>query len=229
MYKMAVFSKIKPHSDEVDYFKEPPFYNKPIEKPQVKRSKDIDRLAQQLSTIKANQAFRGYAMSYKVEIIEKKDPIVQLEGSKSSIKDLFNYFLNETKGFKYQITLKVVLKKYKPNGEIEFRPVYFNSLTKTVINHRFRLESSFQEILYMIDIWINNGSGWNVESIESQYTNISTYIPLAGSSFMDLPVELRSPRKGLINIKTKNQKCFLWCHVRHINPSKEHPERILKK
>ena len=41
---------------------------------------------------------------------------------------------------------------------------------------------------------------------------------------MDLPVELRSPRKGLINIKKKDKKYFLWCHVRHINPSKEHPE-----
>ena len=74
----------------------------------------------------------------------------------------------------------------------------------------------------MIDVWINKGSGWNVESIESQYINISTYRPLSGSSYMDLPVELRSPRKGLINIKNKDQKCFLWCHVRHINPSKEH-------
>ena len=114
-----------------------------------------------------------------------------------------------------------MLKKYNYNGEIEFAPVYFNSVTKTVINHKFRLENSFQEILYMIDVWINNGSGWNVESIESQYINIST-------CYMDLPVELRSPRKGLINIKNKDQKCFLWYHVRHINPSKEHPERIRK-
>ena len=45
---------------------------------------------------------------------------------------------------------------------------------------------------------------------------------------MDLPVELRSPRKGLINIKNKDKKCFLWCHVTHINPLKEHPERIKK-
>ena len=45
---------------------------------------------------------------------------------------------------------------------------------------------------------------------------------------MDLPVGLRSPRKGLINIKSKDQKCFIWCHVRHINPSKEHPEKIKK-
>ena len=80
----------------------------------------------------------------------------------------------------------------------------------------------------MIDVCINNGSGWNVESTESQYINISTYRPLSGSFYMYLPVELRSPRKGLINIKNKDQKCFLWYHVRHINPSNEHSERILK-
>ena len=80
----------------------------------------------------------------------------------------------------------------------------------------------------MFHAWINNGSGSNVKSIESQYVIISTYRPLSGSSYMDLPVELRSPRKGLINIKNKDEKCFLWCHVRHINPSKEHPERIKK-
>ena len=80
----------------------------------------------------------------------------------------------------------------------------------------------------MIDVWINKGSGWNLELIESQYINISTYRPLSGSSYMDLPVELRSPRKGLINIKNKDQKCFLWRHVRHIDPSKEYPERIKK-
>ena len=72
-------------------------------------------------------------MSYKVEIIEKKDPIVQLEASKLIIKDLFNDLLNETKVCKYQITVKALLKKYKFNGEVEFAPVYFNSVTKTVI------------------------------------------------------------------------------------------------
>ena len=75
MYKMAILSKIKSHSDVINYFKELPFYNKPIEKP-VKSSKNIDRLAelpfyQQLSIIKTDQAFR-YAMSHKVEIVGKK-------------------------------------------------------------------------------------------------------------------------------------------------------------
>ena len=152
-------------------------------------------------------------MSYKVGIIESKNQIVQLEASKSSIKDLCNDLLNETKGFKYQITVKVFLKKYMHNRETEFAPVYFNSLTKIIINHRFRLGSSFQEILYMIEVWINNGSGWYVKPIESQIINISTYRPLSGSFYMVLPVELRSPRKALIKIKNKDKKCFLWCYA----------------
>ena len=109
--------------------------------------------------MKTDQVFRGYKMSYKVEIIERNYPIVQLQASKSCIKDLFSDFLIETKGFKYQIAVKVLLKKYKVNGEIEFTPLYFNSVTKPVINHKFKTENSFHEIFYMIDISINNGSG----------------------------------------------------------------------
>ena len=169
MYKMTILSKIKSHSDAVHYFKELPFYNKSIEKPKLKRLKNIDRLVEvpfheQLSVIKTNQAFKEYLMSYKAEIVERKDPIVQLEASKLSIKNLFSNLLNETKGFKYQITV---------NGEIESRSVYFNSATKTVINYKFSLENAFQEILYMIDNWINEGCCWIIESIKSQYNNIS--------------------------------------------------------
>ena len=153
---MTALKKVKSHPDVVEYFKELLFYNKHIEKPKIKCLKNIDLLSElpfyeELNVIKTNHAFRGYAMSYKVEIIEKKDPIKQLEASKSSIKDSFSDLLNEAKGFKYQITLKVMLKTYKPNGEIEFRPVYFNSTTKTAINHKSSLENAFQEILYRID------------------------------------------------------------------------------
>ena len=105
---MAILSEIKSHSDVINYFKELHFYNKPIERP-IKRLKNIDPLVElpfyeQLSVIKLDQAFKGYAMLYKVKIIEKKDPILQLEASKLSIKFFFNDLLNELKGFKYQIT-----------------------------------------------------------------------------------------------------------------------------
>ena len=98
-----------------------------------------------------------------------------------------------------------------------------------MINHKFSLPSVFQQILYWTNDWINEGSGWIIELIKSQYINISTYRPLSGSSYIKLPVELKSTKKGLMNIKNNNQKCFLWCHVRHINPVKIHPERITRE
>ena len=217
----------------IDYFKEFPFFNESIEKPNIKHLKNVKLLAEllfynQIKIIKTDQSFSGYAKSYKAEIVDKKELIVQLEASKSSIKDLFNDLLNEAKGFKYQITVKVLLKKYRLNEEIEFAPVYFNSSTKTIINHRYKLDQSFQKILYRVDAWINKGSGWIIESIESQYINISTHRPLVGSSYIDLPIELKYPKKGLINIKNNDHKCFLWYHVRHINPLRKHLERMKK-
>ena len=111
---MTALKKFISHRDVVEYFKDLPFYNKHIEKPIIKSLKNIDLLTElafyeELNVIKINQAFRGYAMCYKVEIIEKKYSIKQLEERRSSIKDL-NDLLSETKGFKCQITLKVMLK-----------------------------------------------------------------------------------------------------------------------
>ena len=98
-----------------------------------------------------------------------------------------------------------MLKKYKHDREIKFELFYFNSVTKTVTNHRFKLENYFQKILSMVDVCIKKWSGWINESIESQYINITTYRPLSGRSYIDLPVELKSPKKELINIKNKDE------------------------
>ena len=98
-----------------------------------------------------------------------------------------------------------------------------------MINYILGLENVFQEILYRIDNWINKESDWIVELIESQYINVSTYIPLSGTSYVKLPAEWRISKKGLINIKNIDQKCFLWCHIRHFNPAKIHPERITRE
>ena len=122
---------------------------------------------------------------------------------------MFEDFLIELKGFKYQITLAVLLSKVKNNSETEcnsteYSPVYFNYLSKTVINFDYKLGQSFQEIIYRLDSWISNGSGWIVEEIYSQYLNISSYLPLSGSIYIKLPIELRHPVKGIINIS-----CFI--------------------
>ena len=81
-----------------------------------------------------------------------KYPSVQLTISKPSIQDLFKDLLSEIKGIKYQITLIVLLGKYKENAERESAPVYFNSSAKTVIGPADSLDRSFQEVFNRIDI-----------------------------------------------------------------------------
>ena len=71
-----------------------PFYNVLIEKPKIKHLSNTELLQELpfhngLSVVEISKAFKGYARSYKVEIIESKYPLVQLEASKSSIEDLF--------------------------------------------------------------------------------------------------------------------------------------------
>ena len=70
-----------------------------------------------------------------------------------------------------------------------------------MINHKLGLDKSFQEILYRIGNWVNESFGWIIESMEYQYINGSTFRQLIGSSYKKLPAELRSPKKGLINIR----------------------------
>ena len=106
---------------------------------------------------------------------------------------MFNDLSDEIIGFKYQITVKVLLRKHKVNGDIEF--VYFNSTTKTVINSEYNLHKYFKEILYRIDNWINKRSGCVIESIDAEYVNISFYSILSGSSSIKLPNKFRNSKK----------------------------------
>ena len=92
-----------------------------------------------------------------------------------------------------------MLSKIKKAGSTEYSPVYFNSITKTVINSdEFGLDQSCQEILYRIDNWINQGLRSIVESIERFYLNVRSYSPLIGSTYIELPDELKNSRKGMI-------------------------------
>ena len=96
--------------------------------------------------------------------------------------------------------------KRKENGDIELTPVCFNSTTKAMINSdKYMLDKSFQEILYRIDYWINEVSGWVIESMNKEYVNICIFSPLSWSACIELPRprRLRNSMKGPINIKNR--------------------------
>ena len=130
-------------------FQELLFHNVLIEKPLIKRLQNKDFLHElpfyyELSIVKISQAFKRYARSDKIEMIDWKDSLAKLRASKSSIKDLLKNLLDGIKRFEYQITVKVLLSKHTNNVDVEFTPVYFSSTTKTLINSdKYMVDKSF--------------------------------------------------------------------------------------
>ena len=121
------------------------------------------------------------------------------------------------------------MKNQINDNDFDPKTLHFNSIVKTVINQRYSLNDSFEEILHLLNIWINEGPGWVVDEIKGLYINISNYEPLLGGSYIPLPKAVNNSMTGLINPKNKDHKCFMWCHVRLINPTNSHPERINKQ
>ena len=130
------------------------------------------------------RAFKGYAETYKVEIINNKSLSDLLYVSKNSIKNLFDELLREKRGFKYIISVKITLKKRINDNEFDPKTLYFNSLIKTVINRRYHLNDSFEEIPNLLDIWINESSAWAIDQIDGLYINTFNYESLLGGSYI---------------------------------------------
>ena len=134
------------------------------------------------------------------------------------------------KGLKFIETFKVTFEKTSSNGVIN-KTAYFNSINQVIIN-KYDIQSSLklaqEQIINRIAIWISEGSGWTIKSINNHYLNVVKYTPMKGSSYIQLPEELRNSSKGLINMKNEDNECFRWCHIRHLNPQEKYPQRIKK-
>ena len=130
------------------------------------------------------RTLRGYAETYKVKIINNKSLSDSVSVSKNSIKNLFDELLRLKSDFKYIVSVKITLKKRINNNEFDTKTLHFNSIIKTVINQRYPLNDSFGEILNLLDIWINEGSGLVMDEIKGLYINISNYEPLLGGGYI---------------------------------------------
>ena len=173
-----------------------------------------------------DQALQGYTKSYEISIKNKKDPLLQLQKTREALESHIESLLTSMNGLKFLESLKVTLSKISDGETIHKTPVFF-STPQTIINNteiKAALEGSQQIILNKIAIWLSEGSGWTIESVDHHYLNVVLYQPLVGSSYIKMPVDLRN--RSLINLKNTDNECFRWCHIRHLNPQAKNPERI---
>ena len=175
-------------------------------------------------------AHRYYAETYDVEVIDNKSLDDSLFLAKRSINDLFKDLLQEKRGFKYNLVAIITLKRWhNATNTYDIKTTHIKTKAITVTNQRFNLNSAYEELKYRLDIWTVLGSGWIIDKIENINIEIANYDLLVGSSYIPLPPELNNSMKGLINIKNKDNECFKWRHIRFINPTNNHPERINKQ
>ena len=175
-------------------------------------------------------AHKYYAETYDVEVIDNTSLDDSLFLAKRSINDLFRDLLREKRGFKYNLVAIITLKRWNnATNTYDIETIHIKTKAITVTNQRFNLNSAYEELKHRLDIWTGLGSGWIIDKIEDIQIDIANYDPLAGSSYIILPPELNNPKKGLINLKNKDNECFKWCHIRFINPQDKHPERIKKQ
>ena len=141
------------------------------------------------------------------------------------------------KGFKFIKTLEVTFEKdtidSKTGKHVSiYKKAFFNGKAKIVTkvdDIEPKLNISRQEILDTIDKWVSEGSGWVIERKDGHYINVTLYKPLNDSSYIELPMELRNPKKGSINIKNKDDECFRWCHIRDTQTHNLNTLRELRK
>ena len=217
---MKVNKKVKKLIDEIR-----PYYT-PEAISQFK--KDL-KFIQKAEITEKKKALKGNVANYSLSIVNEFDPSIQLLISRNTIQEKLTSLINEKrKGLKFSINLKPMMKKETEDGVIYSEP-YFNSKAKTVTHPDMisdLIREAEEEILNKIADWISEGSNWVIDRVLDHYLNIINYQPLRGGSYLELPEELRNSKKGLINLKNEDNKCFLWSHVRHLNPQKKDPQRI---
>ena len=200
---------------------------KQIVKKIISENKELNEIHKFFKIKKTKKAFNNYTSTYKIKVNHKDDPLKQLNNTKYDIIDFLKRKIPPMKGIKFNMNLQITFYKRKDVDLFEYKTAYFQSKPQILINNISINESydiAKDQILTFIAQWISQGSGWIISSVDNLYINIIKYEPLKGSSYIELPKELRNSSKGLINIQNKDDKCFLYCHIRHLNPQEKYPQ-----
>ena len=149
-----------------------------------------------------------------------------------SVRGNITSVLRNNKGTKVKLILICNMEKLSTLGEIIIAPSNFSSEIE------YNLDGTDEDELYitmtmramenMASQQQVEGSGWRFHSIIRLELHVVRYNPLRGEAWVALAKELAN-KNAIINPKNEDNKCFLWCVLRALNPKKDHPERIDKK
>lgn len=127
-------------------------------------------------------------------------------------------FLRENKNTKIRFILNCMMEKVEKGkdkltynqDEAYFHSDTFSNLESTNTNKIFN--KSKEKMLEGISIYQKNGSGWYLKEVNNLEINTNKYRAIGGKSYLPLPDWIMR-KKAILNIKNKDNKCFLWCYL----------------
>ena len=184
--------------------------------------------------VKEKSSLEDFANKYVIEGIFGLTPIQYFERIEKTLIDFFTYHKN----IKFRLVLVCIMEKQNYDFKIgitsiETAKAYFSSetLQNLRVDEVMKLvEESFRSIEEKIQSYAQGGSAWQFKEVEQLEIHTTEFNPTKGSSYIDLPKWIKD-KGAIINVKNKDDKCFLWCILRYLNPRDRDRERIndLKK
>ena len=175
----------------------------------------------------SDSALRDFARVYTVDGIEGYDARSFLD----SVRENITRILRNNRRTKVKLILKCYRKKLTIIGRWAIVPADFHSgkhvnLDGTDEDNIYTIMT--ERILEKMANFLFMGSGYTLYNIINLELHTVEYDPLRGETWLPLPKELDN-KKAIINPKNKDNKCFLWCVLRALNPCEKNQERIDKK
>ena len=174
-------------------------------------------------------AFNNYVNQYVINGSDVYDGLSFLTHAKASITNI----LNSNRGIKAILYFNVIMFR-KDDGAISGiikERFAFHSSIKLILEGT-DVEEVYDEMVAEIEEAMQKaenaeGSGWTLSLIENIVLHTANWDPLNAGSYIDLPAFLKN-KKAIINMKNQDEKCFMWCVLRALNPKDRDAERIDK-
>ena len=183
---------------------------------------------------KEKSAFEDFAVKYTIQGIPGLTPLQFFERIYKTLKDFFTYHRN----IKFKMILVCIMEKQTiqqnvgvvglEEGKSYFTSGTYNNIKSTDVDKLIKI--CIDGIEGGIENYQETGSAWYFKEVEKLEIHTVEYNPSKGSSYIPLP-DWRKNKKAIVNIKNKDEKCFLWCILRYLHPRKDNDSRLadLKK
>ena len=192
-----------------------------------KIKKAIEEEKRLFTPVKGESAFDKYTTQYVINGNPNYDTTTFLKVAKPFMIDI----MDKNRNIKAKLFLNCTMKR-EDDGFTKIEKFAFHSVGQKVITENTDLHEIYDEMFKEIEEEVQkvehaDGSGWVFVEVENLTLHTNIWDPIKASSYINLPKELKN-KNAIINMKNEDNKCFLWCVLRALNPKDTHPERIDK-